>query len=184
MKIHKWSATVLLALFACLMIGCKSMNPATGQYEFDPLKTDAVKAALELPVKSAIRRAILNSPDHADEIADYFRQVATVFCKMSTTGTFDPLFLIAEVDKLVIPKIPDPLILDAKDSLITLYRIFYSQRFTAELSPQEWPFHLADFFCTAINTALKDAGKPGVADSMLHQSMAARMKAVQKIAAR
>lgn len=183
MKIHREKCLLSCLLICCLLVftACKSINPTTGVREYDPVKTESVKAALEVPVKGGIRRSILNSPQHSDEIANYFRSVGSVFCKMQTTAQFEPSTLIDELNKFKIPQLENQIVADVKDAMVAIYRILYAQRFTAELSPEKWPYHVADFFCKAINTALIDAGKPGVSAQLINQALAAYTKAMQPI---
>lgn len=152
----------LVAVSALVLSACKSFNPATGQPEYDPVKTAQVKAAVVVPVTSAIRRVILNSPAHSDELAAYFRSVGTVFCKMRDTGNFSPEYLVDEVNKVVSPSIGDNVYADIKNAAVAIYKISYAQRANAELPPDKWPYSVADVLCSGIDTGLRDAGKPGV----------------------
>lgn len=157
-------AVGLLALL--LGSGCTTTtyDPVTGWpvKTFDPVKTEKVKAALELPITGGIRRVINNSPNHSAEIGAYFAAVGRVFCSMQEQKAFDPLYLVGEINAIATPDINDETILDIKDSLISLYRIFYADRFRAELSPEKWPYHVADLMCQSIDTALLNTGQPGI----------------------
>lgn len=153
---------VITLLAVCAVTGCKSTNPTTGQREYDPVKTEQVKAAIEPIAAGAIRRVIENSPQHADEIATYLRSVGRIFCAMETNGNFSAEFLITEADKLTAPLLKDNYVVDIKNAILALYRINYADRFKAELPPDKWPRHVASLFCASIDRGLKDAGKPGV----------------------
>jgi hypothetical protein len=146
----------------CVFAGCKTTNPTTGQKEYDPVKTEQVKAAIEPIAAGAIRRVVLNSPQHADEIANYLRSVGRIFCSMETNGNFSAEYLISEADKLTAPLIKDNYVADIKNAILALYRINYADRFKAELPPDKWPRHVASLFCASIDRGLRDAGKPGV----------------------
>lgn len=147
---------LVLLIAAILLSGCKTAGV------YDPVKTEQVKAALAVPIQGGIRRVLARSPQHSDEIAAYFRQIAGVFCKMRDTQKFTPEYLVDEINKLATPQISDPLVLDVKDTAVALYKLFYASRGNAVLPPDQWPYHVADLICTAFNQALLDSGKPGV----------------------
>ncbi|HEU4344043.1 MAG TPA: hypothetical protein VFU31_21010 [Candidatus Binatia bacterium] len=162
MKMNRRFAFVALASLL-ITAGCSTINPDTGQKVFDPIRTAQVKAALQAPVQETITRIIRNSPEHSDQIANYFRSAGNVFCKMRDTSRFEPQFLIAELEKATegLQQGLDPLAITAKNTIIALYVVFYSQRQSADLSPEKFLWNTSDLFCNAINTGLKDAGKPG-----------------------
>jgi hypothetical protein len=145
------AAAILMAVIA---IGCTTTNPQTGQNEFDPVKTEQVKAALEPVITQGVRRVLAHNKSHAAEIAQYVGAAGHVFCEMDRTGNFEPSYLITELDKLVAPNIGDDYLLSIKDAAIALYRINYAQRFTAELPENEWPRQVANLFCQAITRGL------------------------------
>lgn len=152
------SALVGATVTVPFMTGCTTLNPATGQHEFDPAKTDKVKAAVEGTLAIALRRVV-----SADSEA-YLRTVGTVFCQMSSSGQFDPVFVADAVDRSTadLQGRADPLLIDAKDLLLVLYKINYADRFKYDLSGEKWPKNVADVVCTSIDQALKDSGRPGV----------------------
>ncbi len=153
-------ATMLLlaGLLAPLLLlsGCQ-MRPGQSH----PVSREQMQAAL-LPVGAgAVRRAILNSPEHADATADYARAVSEVFCGMSDTSQFDPTFLILALDTATanMQDGVDPLVIDAKNALIAIYRIAWADRYRAELPPEGWLKFTADFVCASIRQGLRDAGQ-------------------------
>ena len=141
-------------------IGCKTLNPATGQKEYDPAKTSAVVQAVSVPASSAIRRALNRSPQHAAEIGQYLRAAGNVFREITVTKEFDPIKVAMKLDAIIVIK--NDTIIDMKNLGIALYSIFYSQRLRAELAPDAWMIHVADTFATAIDRGLKDAGMVGL----------------------
>jgi len=160
----KFFNLILGLAFLVTMSACKTVNPETGQAEFDPVRTESVKAAIEPVITGTIRRVLNRNPKHAVEIANYIREGGKVFCEMDATGKFDPLFLAGRLDALFVPQIGADLelLLTLKDSAIALYKINYAQRLTAELPPEEWPRQVANLFCNGIDRGLKSAGQPGV----------------------
>ena len=155
MKMRTMATALSLAL-ACA--GCKTFNPVTGQQEFDPVKTETVKAVAAPVVASAVRRVT------TDENADYLRAGGAVFCAASRSGQLDPVFLIDALEAATVSRQArvDPLVIDAKNLLVALYKINFNDRFRAELPPDKWPKNVADVLCEAIDLGLKDAGRPGV----------------------
>lgn len=140
------------------LTACKTTDSA-GNQKFDPVKTEQVKAAVEVPIASLVRRSITDNPSKATELGIYFRALEGVFCRMRDTGKFEPAYLISEVDKLTAPLIKDDLAIDTKNLAVSLYRIFYADRLNAELSAEKWPYHVTDVICNSIKQGLKDAGQ-------------------------
>lgn len=149
-----------VAVLAIGITGCKTLNPTTGEREYDPAKTSAVVQAVSVPASSAIRRALNRSPQHAAEIAKYLRAAGTVFQEITVTKEFDPVAVALKLDAIVVIK--NDTIVDMKNLGIALYSIFWSQRLRAELAPDAWMIHVANTFATAIDRGLKDAGMTGL----------------------
>ncbi len=154
---NKLILTLILAA-GLPLCGCKTAGV------YDSVKTDQVKAALTPITASVVRRVILTSPQHADEIALSSRAVGSVFCSAAASGSLGPEQVLAAVDAATagLQAGVDPEIIDAKNALLAIYRIFYGDRFRAELPADKWPRHVADLICASIDQGLKDAGKPGV----------------------
>lgn len=160
MKTLLMTAT-LVALIGC-STGCKT--GADGKRTIDIVKVDQAKALIEPVAAGALRRALQNSPEHAPKLAQYAASVAGVFCTMTLSNSFQPEFLIAEVDKFADPelaKIGDGYLVDIKNTAIGLYKVFYGDRFRAEVPPDQWLHLVCEFFCDAITQGLTDAGYPG-----------------------
>jgi len=132
----------------------------------DPAKTEKVKAVAEAVTTLALRRALERFPQDADAIALYARAVGTVFCDMQFTKRFDPETLEVGIAALLLPELRDPqvqgYVQDARDVLRVSYRIFWADRFNAELPADKWPAVVASIFCDSIDTALVDSGRPGI----------------------
>lgn len=154
--------SVIVVSTVCLLgvPGCKT---ADGHY--DPVQTQQVKDVLEPFVRIPVRRTIMNSPQHADEIGNYYRGLAHVFCQMAVNKQFDPVTLTSGFNEILKPKrLRDAdiqTLLDFKVALEQLYRTYWNDRFRAELPSEGWMYNVSDFFCTAIDNGLKDAGQAG-----------------------
>lgn len=166
-------ATALAAVIPILMLtsttvvmtGCKTVTDGTNVVTtIDPVKLQQAKDAIVPAASSVLRRAILRSPEHAVEIATYSRAVGTVFCRMAKSRTFDPAFLITEMDKATAPlqATAQPEIIDAKNAAVALYKIFLNDKLMVSLPENQWATAVCQLFCEAIDQALKDAGQPGI----------------------
>ena len=103
-KILSCVAIAILAILftssTIMVTGCKTTTNGTNVVTtIDPVKLQQAKDALVPAVSSVLRRAILRSPDHANEIGTYARAVGSVFCRMAQNHVFDPAYLIIEMDK-------------------------------------------------------------------------------------
>jgi hypothetical protein len=154
-------AAPLILILALSQCGCKTTNPTTGQKEYDPVKTETVKAAVEIPIKSAVLRVLQNSPQNSDDIARYLREVGGAFCAVRDAKAFEPAALIQRLNSITAPSVRDPLITDIKNVAVALYQIFYAQRHRADLPADGFALHLSDLLCRCFDQALRDAGKPG-----------------------
>jgi len=141
--------------------GCKSVNPTTGVSEYDPVKTQMVEDSLQPIISGGIRRVIRNSPQHAQDIGNYFRAIGGALCAMSASGEASPDVLIAAAEAATakLQAGTDPYVIDIKNSVVALYKVLFSARFRAELPADQWPRHVCSLFCASINGALKDAGQ-------------------------
>jgi hypothetical protein len=153
-------AVITFAATSTLLVGCKTTN-SEGQSEFDPVKTEQVKAAVTPVVASVVRR-IVNDPEHPDrsEAARlYLTAVGGVFCQASATGQLTPDQIITALDTVTagLQEQVDPLVIDAKNVLIAIYRINYAEKHNAELPPDKWPHAVLDVLCDSITQGLADA---------------------------
>lgn len=167
MNKNKWQETVIIVLvmgFWTLALqqitGCKTVNPTTGQAQYDPVKTAQVEAAFVPLASSTIRRLIKHNPTDATKIAEYFRAGGRVFKQMVDQKKFDPVYLVQQLD-LVIP-IRNDTILDVKNLIVAMYTVFYGDRVHAELPEDQWVIHVANTFAKGIDQGLKDAGFTGL----------------------
>lgn len=164
-------AAAMIILISCTTTKTTVSTDASGNSVtnvvkvFDQVKTDQVKAVLQGAITDGLYRVLKNSPQHSDAIANYVREGGKVFCKMQAEGKFDPLYLNDGLDKVAIPLLPDKerdIVVVVKTTAVSLYQIFYAQRFQAELSPEKFTYNLADLFCNSIDQGLKAGGKPGI----------------------
>lgn len=163
-KLKAIAASIAATIAVVVMLtGCKTTN-SSGVKVFDPVKTEQVKAAVEPFVASIARRILLNNPKQAAEIGNYMRAVGGVFCDASSSGQLSPDQIITAIDGATanLQNGADPLVIDGKNLIITIYRIAYGERFKAELPADQWPKNVADVLCAAIDQGLKDAGQAGV----------------------
>lgn len=167
----KTKNALFITAISCLTLlvsGCKTrmIDPNTGEavQKYDPVKTEQVKAAVEPVAAGALRRAIQAYPQNADEIAKYARAVGAVFCQMDTDKAFSPESLLAGLSAIDTPlnKLADGYVIDVKNAIVAVYRIYYAERFRAALPADQWPAVVSGIFCASIDQGLRDAGRPGI----------------------
>jgi hypothetical protein len=151
----------VLSFSLIFVSGCKTTHGSV-----DLVKLQQVKDAVTPIAASGVRRVILNSPEHSEELASYFRAIGGIFCAMSDTGEFSPVTLITAVDNATMAyqlqlQGDEQIAIDVKNAVIAIYKIYYGDRFKAELPPESWVKNLSDVLCESINQGLKDAGKTG-----------------------
>ena len=128
------------------------------------MRIKQAQAAIEPAVSSVLRRAIKNSPTHAQEIGDYSRAIGSVFCQMAAKNNFSVDYLVVAVDAATLKyqAVMNENILDAKNALVALYKIFAADQLTWQLPDNQWLKSICELFCNSIDTALKDAGQVGI----------------------
>jgi hypothetical protein len=162
MKKAKQFLAVAVCACSLSLAGCQT-GP-DGKKTVDLVKVSQAKALINPIAASGVRRALNNSPEHAPEIARYAAAFAGVFCTMSLSNEFRPEFLIDQTAQFSDPelgKIGDGYLIDIKNAVVGLYKVFYGDRFRAEIPPDEWLHSVSEFFCESINQGLNDAGYPG-----------------------
>lgn len=168
-KILSFLAAIVLAAYVLgAVTGCVTKpgpGPSTNTVStVDPVKLQQAKSAITPVVSGVIRRAILNSPQHAADIGNYARAVGSVFCNMLANKNFTPTYLIdaANAATLRYQWAASPDLIDAKNAVLALYQIFYADKLTVELPDNQWLVAVCGLFCDSVDQALKDAGQPGV----------------------
>jgi len=154
---------LMLSSTAVVMTGCTTVTQGTNVVKvIDPVKLQQAKDAIVPAASSVLRRAILRSPEHAVEIATYSRAVGSVFCRMAKTQTFDPAYLITQLDQATasLQATASPEIIDAKNAAVALYKIFLNDKLMVSIPNNQWQIAICQLFCEAIDQALKDAGQP------------------------
>jgi hypothetical protein len=161
-KIKMLVAVAVCVAGVSMTTGCKT-GP-DGKRVPDVAKIADAKDTVEPVAASAIRRALKNSPEHAPEIAKYLAAVGGVFCTMSISNEFSPVFLIEQSDRLLDPAladIADGLVLDLKGALVATYKILWRDAGRAEIPSDTWLHQVVEFFCDSITRGLSEAGYPG-----------------------
>lgn len=163
-------AIVCTSSLLALVVGAMLLSPAgcttvdsSGQAKYDPIKTADVKAAIRPLIVLGADEAFRAVKDK-DALAEALRGLGHVFLDMKRTGTFSPDFLVSELDARTerLQAKLDHRWIAIKEGVIALYSVAYNHRADAELSPERWPWHVADILSAAIDAALKNAGKPGL----------------------
>jgi hypothetical protein len=142
---------VLVAALCLSFAGCRTLGT------YDPVKTEQVKAAVKPLVTSLARRGVLKNPD----ARTYVETIAGILEEMRDNKNFDPVYLNVALDKAFagLPKDEEwsGYVIDAKNTLLALYQIFWQKKAQVALSEDEWGYHLTDFFAAALRQALVDS---------------------------
>jgi hypothetical protein len=164
-------AALALALVVFTTPGCVNtqvVDPTTGATNIvktiDPEKLAQVQRVVEGVTSGVFRKAIANSPQHADEIASYVRAVGSAFCSVQASGKFSPQNIIDAVDAATagLQSGVDDTIINGKNGLIALYQILWNDKLTVTVPGNKWPAAVVQTICGSIDRALKDSGRPGV----------------------
>lgn len=165
---------LLLTLpFAFVLAGCHTTQVSTApdgtartNRVYDVAKTEAVKAIAQGTVTFAFTEALAQFTNDANQIALYARAAGGVFCEMKATAEFSPETLEAALFNLALPRIENDdtrrYLQHARNLILSGYKVAYAKRFTAELSPEQWPYVVAEIFCNSINESLINSGRPGI----------------------
>lgn len=156
---------LLITLAGVVMFaGCKSINPATGQKEYDPIKTAAVEAAIKPTLASAVRRVIEAEP----KTAPYFAQAADTFVKARDTKAWSPELIMAELNAAAEAegwyKTEDEwvsLALDVKNLALALYGIAYEGRFKMDMEEGQFLYHLTNVMAAGLAQGVLESGHQG-----------------------
>lgn len=155
----KLISLLLAGTFALITLPACTTKAPDGTVQFDPVKTEKVKAGVQPAISLGIKKIIDNSPQHAPEIAAYIRSAGDIFCRMVVDQQFSPDVLITALDKLVAPKIGNDELAVGKDLLVTLYRINYAGKFATPVDQQKWGGVVSQIMCDSIKAGLKNAGQ-------------------------
>ena len=160
-----------LALTSILYTGCmtKPVVNADGSTNLvqviDPVKLGKIQNVVEPAAASVLRRAIHNSPQHAQEIGDYARSVGGAICSASQTGQTTPGQIEAAIDQatkgLQVANIPSDII-DAKNALIAIYNVAWDDDLRINIPNDGWVHAVLDTICNSVDRALKDSGQTGL----------------------
>jgi hypothetical protein len=152
----------ILAIIGLVVIftGCTTYNPDTGQKEYDPIRTEQVKAAIEGVAVVAVRRVLDDTHEKSPNVLLYLQQSADFVCLMKTEKKFSPEFLIDGLNKGLADTFQnqgvDPLILDLKELLISIYKINYASRLNADLNEEGFLLNMLDVLCNSMNRGIAD----------------------------
>src|SRR5690606_31409201 len=130
-------------LISCLMlVGCITGCKTLGQ--FDPVKTEKVRASVKPVVSTGIRVWLASEPNPAYRLAA--KGFADVICEMRDTNMFESKVLVQRLNAELIKHelINDLWAATAKDLIISQFEIFIADRVRADLPPDEFAWNLLD----------------------------------------
>jgi len=152
-----------MLLVAAFCVGCMTQNPATGEKEFDPVKTEQVKEASKTLIASATRRTIVDTYGYDKRVLLYFEKSLTTFKTMRDNKEFSVATLRLNLEAALYETgiFPNPnidgLIIDGKNFLVSLYAIQYENRLSADLGEDGFVFNLMDALCDGTEQGIQDA---------------------------
>jgi len=150
--------TLILALLALVLVGCKTFNPATGENEFDPVKTEQVKAVLKPQVSTVIALLATKHP----EARPYMLLAADNICKLRDDGFVSPASFQTAINAALAnwENKNSPAVVASVNALIALVEINYANRLRADLPPEEYAWNIFDVFCEGIRQGLEQTAPP------------------------
>lgn len=138
--------------FAIALVGCKTLNPETGEKEFDPVKTAQVRAAIKPAVSTLVTSVIINNPTSLQ----YFQVAGTNICKLRDDHAVS-LSAFKEALNSAFSGwegAADPVVAGAINTLIALVEINYANRLRADLPEEEFAWNLIDVICDGITQGI------------------------------
>ena len=160
----KFTKTILL-LFSAFVLAvtpaCTTINPDTGQEEFDQVTTDQVKLAFSTFATTTLRRTLVKTHAKNPNVIPYMLYTSTTLCELRDEGAIDPEVIVRRLNEAIIAEgvfngIPGEVI-DAKNFAIALYSAFYNERHRAELDPEKFAFNALDVLCKSVEQGTFDA---------------------------
>lgn len=144
---------LLIALpFLLMGTGCTTLNPATGQQEYDPVKTAKVREIIKPVISEATYQGLKETP----QLRIYFSQVRDVICAMRDKKQFDPEMLVASLNNVITTTgfVDNPWARIGLHSLTSMYRIYWVDRGRADLPEDKYLWNILDVMCDGINQGL------------------------------
>lgn len=162
-KIKRIFAFLVCAIALLSFTACSTLNPNTGEREFDPVKTQSIKEATKPLVASLVRRGIVDIYEKDPNVLIYFQASAQTFCTMRDQKAFSVQVMRLSLERTladtgIFPNSKvDPLIIDVKNLIIAIYAVQYENRLRADLSEEEFLWNILDSMCQGFETGISDA---------------------------
>jgi len=157
-KRWQFAVAIIALIITFTFTGCMTTPQGGGDPVYDATKTAQFKAAIQPLTVGVIRRVIVRNP----ESTNYFQAIADVFSDARDSGAWNPFVVTEALDARfgTLPMQEDwaQAVMDAKNALIGIYTIFYSDRWNVKMDPEKWVWHLTDAIATMINRGIIEAG--------------------------
>lgn len=149
----KTKLLAVVASAAVLFAACTTTD-SSGNTVPDTVRNQRIADSVAVGIAEVVRPIVKNNP----KTAQYFAQVAAVFCKMSTEGKFSPIQLEATLNLIPIPADIQPGATSIKNAIVLIIKGAYNGGVDQTLDPNKFGGIIADAGCRGITTGLHDAG--------------------------
>lgn len=143
----------LLASVALLFTACTTTDSA-GNTVPDTVRNQRIADSVTTGIAEVVRPIVKNNP----KTAQYFAQVAAVFCKMKTEGKFSPIQLEATLNLIPVPSDIQPGATSIKNAIVLVIKGAYNGGIDQTLDKDKFGGIVAQAGCDGITTGLHDAG--------------------------
>lgn len=142
----KATTSLLLSItLAISLAGCKSLNPQTGQVEYDPVKTEQVKAIFKPLVSGTTASILKKHPNYRPAIATIYTNMTLLTVSNALSPTTLRLMVantIAEYGGSI-----DPMAVGGISSVVAGFEFFYAGRSRADTAADLYVQHISQTLC-------------------------------------
>jgi len=151
---------VAAVLGLVLAPGCSTLNPETGEREFDPVRTEKVTSVL----KNAIADAVLFAAQKDANALPYLEASALVVCSLSSEeGTLDSIALRSALDAASVNELKTVEAQMAINAVVGLYEAALADKFRADVDANAYANAIVDCLCEGLTLGVKQAKELGLA---------------------
>lgn len=140
--------------------GCSTLNPETGEREFDPVKTEKVQAVL----KNAIADAVLFAAQKDPNALPYLEASALVVCSLADAeGSLDSIALRTALDAASVNELKTVEAQMALNAVVGLYEAALADKWRADVDANAYANAILDTLCEGLTLGVGQAKELGLA---------------------